>query len=85
MPDVRLETPSNYDALYLARAGELVEFQLRPAFTGDVYRLRDRLVALVQHPCAMRKGTELVERLLVSEVVLNRGGVPADWSRSVSQ
>jgi hypothetical protein len=81
VPEVSLETPSSFDDLYLARGAELIEFQLRPAFTGDVYRVDNRLVALVQHPCAMRRGADLVERLLVAEVVLNRGGIPGNWSK----
>jgi hypothetical protein len=28
----------------------------------------------------MRKGAQLADRLLVAEVVANRGGVPADWA-----
>lgn len=80
MAEVRLETPKNSDELYLARGVELEEFQLRPAFTGDVYQLDARLVALIQHPCAMRRGSELSRRLLVAEVAPLRSGIPDDWA-----
>ena len=80
MPDVKLETPSNYDELYLARGTDIAVFRFRPAFTGDVFRMGERLVALVQHPCAIRKGTDLADRRLVTEVATNQGGIPADWA-----
>lgn len=76
-----LETPQGSAELYLAFGADLGDFQSRPAFTGDVYRLSsDRLVALVQHPCAMRRGVALAPRLLVCAVKVNRNGTPPDWS-----
>lgn len=79
--DRDLETPQSSEELYLAYGDDVSDFKARPAFTGDIYKLSpDRIVALVQHPCAMRRGVELAPRLLVCEVRVNRSGVPSDWS-----
>jgi hypothetical protein len=79
---VTLDTPDDLFALFLASGSEAAGFVMRPAFTGDIYKLtNERLVMLVQHPCAMRKGAELSARLLVCDVTVNNGGVPRDWSR----
>lgn len=79
--EFKLETPAAHSDLYLAAGAEADEFQLRPAFTGDVYAISEtRAVALVQHPCAMRRGAALAPKLLVCEVEANPHGVPRDWS-----
>ena len=78
---VALDTPDDFGGILLASGDDANEFLFRPAFTGDIYVLDDgRLVLLIQHPCAMRRGTVLSDRLLVCEVTLNAGGVPRDWS-----
>jgi len=80
--EANLETPATYDGLYAARDDETTEFVHRPRFTGDVLTLAEgRLVALVQHPCAMRRGAQLVERMLVCDVKSRQGSPPSDWSR----
>jgi hypothetical protein len=79
--DWDLETPQTSEELYLSYGDEVSEFDTRPAFTGDVYKLATgRIVALVQHPCAMRRGVSLASKLLACEVKVNRGGMPSDWS-----
>lgn len=79
---VALETPSGAASIWTARNEDVSEFEARPAFTGDIYRLTDgRIVALVQHPCAMRRGHELTERLLICEVLPQMSATPSDWSR----
>jgi len=76
-----LETPQGSGELYLAYGDDIPDFERRPAFTGDIYKLSpDRSVALVQHPCAMRRGVQMAPKLLVCEVKVNRDGVPSDWS-----
>lgn len=79
--DWDLETPPTSEELYLAYGEDVTDFDTRPAFTGDVYKLSsDRTVVLVQHPCAMRRGIELAPKLLACELKINRSGVPTDWS-----
>lgn len=74
-----LETPADPSDLYLARGDECEGFALRPAFTGDVLQVGSQIFQLVQHPCAMRRGSELVERQVASEV--ERSPTPKDWAR----
>ena len=74
-----LETPSNWPALYAARGTETQDFEFRPRFTGDVLLEGDTRVLLLQHPCAMRRGPSLVERLLVGHVTKQNGKPPSDW------
>ena len=79
--DRDLETPQGSEELYLAYGVDISDFETRPAFTGDIYKLsKDHSVALVQHPCAMRRGVDMAPKLLVCEVKANRNGVPSDWS-----
>ena len=75
-----LETPNTPDSPYLARGVGATEQLGRPLFTGDVFQVGQRTVALVQHPCALRRGTELNPRLLVAEVAPWRGRVRDDWA-----
>ncbi|WP_148059945.1 MULTISPECIES: hypothetical protein [unclassified Rathayibacter] len=63
---LQLQTPASLLDLYAAR-GEEVETH-RPLFTGDVFDSADELVQVVQHPCALRRGPELLPRLLVVPV-----------------
>lgn len=86
---LRLETPEDWDSLYLARGKEVVA--ARPVFTGDVYTGADvlqpdgtrrrRAVAVLQHPCALRTdGVAMVGKLLVAEV--RRFPVAESWDGS---
>ncbi|MDR7383596.1 hypothetical protein [Promicromonospora iranensis] len=53
----------------------------RPLFTGDVFRLDDGSKAcLVQHPCAMRQGTQLVERVLACGLSPSPIQIRTDWA-----
>jgi len=75
-----LETPENIDSLYLARAGEVEEFAHRPLFTGDVLQVAsDRTVALLQHPCSMRRRRVLVPRLIAAAVKPATEPPPSKW------
>ena len=78
---VSMESPAEASELYLAQTSDELEvFANRPAFTGDVFRLQSgRTVALVQHPCAMRRGSELSMKLLICGT-RPFSQVPADWS-----
>jgi hypothetical protein len=77
----KLETPTDPAELYLARREDIDGYLHRPWFTGDVVQLEDgRQVALVQHPYAMRRGTEIARRLLVCGVGRREGAAPRDWS-----
>jgi hypothetical protein len=80
--DISLETPGTPTELYLALTSEELDvFTNRPVFTGDVIRLKSgRLVALVQHPCAMRRGAVLAPKLLVCGVKVGTRA-PDDWSK----
>lgn len=76
-----LQTPAKLADLILASAGDADDMALRPLMTGDVLKLDDgRLVALIQHPCAIRAGTELLERLLTCEVVALDGAQRSSWA-----
>ena len=71
-PPYELETPDDLESIYLARGDEVMD--QRPTFTGDVYRVDDtRLVMILQHPCALRGGTELHPKLLVAPVNPDNG------------
>jgi hypothetical protein len=60
--------------------GDLV---FRPLFTGDVLRRPgDELVMTVHHPCAMRRGADLVERVLVVGVAAAGSPPPKLWTGS---
>lgn len=79
-----LENPPRADSVLIAIGDEADAFRLRPLMTGDVLRREDgTLVALVQHPCAIRSnGVTLLERLLTCEVVpLNPDGVRSSWAK----
>lgn len=79
MPE--LESPGHPDDLYQVRGVDADLLQYRPLFTGDVLRLDDgRLVALLQHPCSMRRGAELVPRLLAAAVQPWHREVPSQWT-----
>lgn len=74
-----LETPDDLESIYLAR-GEEVE-QLRPMFTGDIYRLADGALRMVlQHPCALRRGPLLHPKLLVA-AVYKETGLRSKWDK----
>lgn len=72
MARIALQTPPGAEAghwhsLYRA-VGEEVNPH-RPVFTGDVFELGGRRVAVLQHPCALRSnGVDLQRSVLVAEV-----------------
>ncbi len=71
MSEHELEAPKEPADLYAATSTEDLELMSnRPLLTGDVLDVGDdRLQVLLQHPCAMRAGTAMVDRLLVADVV----------------
>lgn len=72
-----LETPDDPESIYLARLDEVGEH--RPTFTGDVYRLGGgELVMVLQHPCALRAGSQLHPTLLVAPVA--PGQLRSKWA-----
>lgn len=79
MPE-ELESPGSPDELYQARGEDVDLLKYRPLFTGDVLRVDGRLVALLQHPCSMRHGTNLVPRVLAAAVQPWEQGVPSKWN-----
>lgn len=81
MPDaVTLETPTDVDAIYYARGDEVALLAARPLFTGDIIRLSgDLRVCILQHPCAIRRGANLLPQLLVGEL-LDNVTPPQDWA-----
>lgn len=64
-----LDTPSNAEDVYFAVGEEISPH--RPMFTGDVYKSDDGLWMVVQHPCAIRRGSTLNSKILVAPC-LNR-------------
>lgn len=74
-----LETPDEPESIYLARFDEVSEY--RPLFTGDVYRLSDQELAMVlQHPCALRRGIQLLPKLPVASVAPD--SLRSDWAKA---
>jgi hypothetical protein len=74
-----LETPDDPESIYLARADEVGEH--RPMFTGDVYQLEDdRLVMILQHPCALRAGPDLHPKLLIA--VVGPDTLRSNWAKA---
>lgn len=78
---VALESPNAEDALYAARGEDVSLFSHRPRFTGDVLKQNGEVALVLQHPCAIRRGLQLVDRLLMASVVPEQGGIPRDWSK----
>jgi hypothetical protein len=73
---------ADWASLYLARGDEVMPS--RPLFTGDIFRTVlvygtdesiKKTVMIVQHPCALRRGSALKETLMVVEV-LQRQVIP---------
>ena len=72
MTQAELETPRDPADIYDAQTPEdAAELLNRPLFTGVILRAAQgrSALCLVQHPCAMRKGTSLLPNLLVCSVV----------------
>ncbi|MFE3748253.1 hypothetical protein ACFXO5_23780, partial [Bacillus subtilis] len=75
----KLETPGRYDDLYEFRGDEVTD--LRPLFTGDVIDANDdALMMVVQHPCALRRGPELLPRLPAVKIGTQSSRPRSDWS-----
>lgn len=77
MSDYQLETPDSWDSIYSARGEEIED--ARPPFTGDVYDAEGSLLMLVQHPCALRRGVAMYDRLLVVKVK-SSGKPRSNWA-----
>jgi hypothetical protein len=76
-----LETPRDLADIYDAQTPEdAAELLNRPLFTGDILSPAQggSAICLVQHPCAMRKGTSLLPNLLVCSV-LDSGVHRTQW------
>lgn len=79
-----LESPDSPEDLYQARGEDVEMLAHRPLFTGDVLQLDGKnTVALLQHPCSLRRGPVLVPRLLVANAGPWTNGVPSDWSKHI--
>lgn len=79
-----LETYESPDQLYLARGADVNDH--RPAMTGDVYDKVEipgvdgiGLGVVVTHPCAMRKGAEINEKVLMARLHASDPIPPAAW------
>ncbi|MGI8755987.1 MAG: hypothetical protein ACR2MB_09025 [Acidimicrobiales bacterium] len=85
----KLEIPDDIEGLCLARHAEVNP--LRPLFTGDVITevtvpvLGDQSmpVALVGHPCAMRKGADLAPYLHVAPVLSYQPPSATIWAKHI--
>jgi hypothetical protein len=84
-----LDAPDDDDAVYLA-VGSVVE-DVRPVNQGDVYRgitlpgfpANDHdIVILTTHPCSLRAGAVLKQRLQAAPVRRAKHISPADWAAS---
>lgn len=84
-PD-ELDAPNTPEAIYRARLGDIEPF--RPFLTGDVFEnvlipgIPDGtgLAILLEHPCAMREGPVLRDRLLMARVEEDPGlPRPSKW------
>lgn len=84
MAKLALQTPpgaeaGHWDSLYQAVGVDVNPN--RPIFTGDVFELNDRRVAILQHPCALRSnGVDLQPRVLVGEVQGSQLLMAGHWS-----
>ena len=76
----RLETPRAGEVFYLGQGDECADLAHRPLFTGDVIDLAGRLLCVMLHPCAMRRGDELVPKILVCPVVPLPPKRRTDWA-----
>jgi hypothetical protein len=83
---VPLETYETPEQLYLARGADVNP--LRPAMTGDIYDdveipgVDDRgLGAVASHPCAMRKGAQINDRVLMCRVRPSIAIPSATWPK----
>jgi hypothetical protein len=72
-------------SVYRARGDEVVPH--RPIFTGDVFfnieiagEARTKNVIVLQHPCAIRAGVEVLPKLLVAEVNPSGKLAPSLWA-----
>ena len=87
-----LTCPDDDDALYLARGGDVDAF--RPLFQGDVIRGVEiagypeddhHAVAVLQHPCTMRRGPRLRDRVAVVPVRGHAYVRPDRWATTHTQ
>lgn len=79
----RLESPSRPDDLYKYR-GQIP--LTRPLFQGDIFEVADHAclpgthrVAILTHPCSMRKGVKLRDRITIAHVSTTTSSLPLSW------
>lgn len=78
-----LESPVQPDDLYKYRGRVPLT---RPIFQGDVFEVADhaclpdtRRVAILTHPCSMREGVKLRDRITIAHVSTTSSLVPLPW------
>lgn len=78
-----LESPPSPDALYRYRADVPLT---RPIFQGDIFEVTDptcssvnQRVVILTHPCSMRKGVTLRDRLTIAQVTTAKSPVNLPW------
>ena len=78
-----LESPIQPGALYKYRGQVPLT---RPIFQGDIFEVtghaclpNTRRVAILTHPCSMRKGIKLRDRITVAHVSITSSPVPIPW------
>lgn len=78
-----LESPTSSDILYRYRADVPLT---RPIFQGDIFEVTDltclsgnQRVIILTHPCSMRKGVNLRERLTIAQVTTAKSLVNLPW------
>lgn len=80
-----LDSPASEDEIYLARAGDIDPY--RPVCQGDVFadvaipgRDTPGLAMVISHPCAMRAGPRVRERVTIAPVSEHRAIALTDWA-----
>lgn len=78
-----LESPVQADDLYKYRGQVPLT---RPIFQGDIFEVTDhaylpdtRRVAILTHPCSMRKGVELIDRITIAHISTTSSPIPLPW------
>jgi len=80
-----LESPDVEEDVVEARGDDLEDYLWRPSFTGDIYELpadtdaASTVIALVQHPCAMRSAGKLRTTLLACVVRVSGQKQRTEW------
>lgn len=79
----KLESPTRSDNLYRYRADVPLT---RPIFQGDIFEVTDltclsgnQRVAILTHPCSMRQGVSLRDRLTIAQVTTSKSPIRLPW------